>query len=116
VLEVQGLIHELDYPLTRGRYGTRTRGAIAYFQRKYGLPVSGYPNVRTIARMRMVVSSLRGPGAAGGSGAGAQRPARDLVEGLVGNLPVTAIALALALLMCALAPSAWRRPVAPRRG
>jgi hypothetical protein len=99
-LTVQSLFHELGYPLgreARGHYGTQTKGAVEYFQHKYKLPVTGYPNARTVGKMQAVAFSLL-------SRPGGNQPApRDLVNRLVGHLPILPIAVALALLLCVLA-------------
>jgi hypothetical protein len=108
IIEVQRLFHELGYPLGTkplGGLGVRTRGALYYFQRKYGLPVTGYPDARTIAEMQSVAASLRG------SSAVAQAPPHDLVERVLGDdLPILTIAIALAAVLCLLALSARDRP------
>jgi peptidoglycan hydrolase-like protein with peptidoglycan-binding domain len=108
VLTVQSLFHMLGYPLgrePRGDFGTRTRGALDYFQRKYRLPITGYPDARTVSEMRTVAFSLLSrPGSS-------LPPPQDLVTRLLGNLPVFPIAVALALLLCALALSGRRAPV-----
>ncbi len=105
---MQRLFHELGYPLGTkplGGLGVRTRGALYYFQRKYGLPVTGYPDARTIAEMQSVAASLRG------SSAVAQAPPHDLVERVLGDdLPILTIAIALAAVLCLLALSARDRP------
>lgn len=112
VLQAQQLFHELGYPLgseAHGRYGVRTRGALSYFQRKYRLPVSGYPNARTLHKMREVAAKLRGGGA---QPRDLREPQpRDLVERVLPNgLPLLGIAAALALVLAALALSARRKP------
>lgn len=105
VLEAQRLFHVLGYPLgsePAGAFGVRTRGALTYFQRKYGLPVSGYPDARTLARMRAVAASLRGTGSAGSADSSSTQ--HDLVERVLGeHLPIFGIAVALAALLCLLA-------------
>jgi hypothetical protein len=107
IIKVQRLFHELGYPLGTkplGGLGVRTRGALSYFQRKYGLPVTGYPDARTIAEMQSVAASLRG------SSAVAQAPPHDLVERVLGDdLPILMIAIALAAVLCLLALSAKQR-------
>jgi hypothetical protein len=108
VLEVQHLFQDLGYPLgdkPLGGLGVRTRGALSYFQRKYGLPVTGYPNARTIAKMQAVAASLRSkPGLR-------EPPPHDLVERVLGNkLPILAIAIAIAVAIALLALSARDRP------
>lgn len=107
VLEAQSLFHELGYPVggdRRGELGVRTRGALSYFQHKYGLPVTGYPDARTLAEMQAVAASLRGsPNVAGST-------PHDAVEGVLGaNPPVLVIAVALAAIVALLALSARRR-------
>jgi Putative peptidoglycan binding domain len=100
VLIVQRLFHELGYPLGRersGTFGVRTRGALSYFQRKYGLPVTGYPDVGTVAQMQAVAASLR---AAPGRTAPRER---DLIQKLLGGAPVMGLALACALGLALLA-------------
>jgi len=103
VLQVQRLFHELGYPLgseRAGVLGIRTRGALSYFQRKYALSVTGYPDPRTITLMRTVAASLRGQ-----PSARAPQP-RDLVERVLGaRVPILTIAAALVALICALALS-----------
>jgi peptidoglycan hydrolase-like protein with peptidoglycan-binding domain len=109
VLETQHLLVALGYPLGNlplGGLGPRTRGAIEYFQRKYGLPVTGTPDPGTIARMKGVVASLRGV-----AGPRQAQP-HDLVEETVGDrVPILTIAVGLALVLALLALSArrWRR-------
>jgi peptidoglycan hydrolase-like protein with peptidoglycan-binding domain len=104
VLEVQHLFQQLGYPLgdkPLGGLGVRTRGAISYFQRKYGLPVTGYPNARTITKMQAVAASLR-------SNHGVKEaPPHDLVERVLGDhLPIFTIAIAIAVVLALLALSA----------
>jgi hypothetical protein len=111
VLTVQRLFRELGYPLGRersGTFGVRTKGALAYFQRKYGLPVTGYPDVRTVAQMEAVAASLRAPPAR------APRQ-RDLIAELLGGAPIMALALACALGLALLALAGRRgEPLANR--
>jgi hypothetical protein len=99
-LAVQTLFHELGYPLARearGHYGTQTKGAVEYFQHKYRLPITGYPNARTASEMRAVAFSLLSrPG-------GNQPPPRDLVNRLVGHLPILPLGVGVALVLCVLA-------------
>jgi hypothetical protein len=106
VLEVQLLFRELGYPLGSlplGGLGPRTRGAISYFQRKYNLPVSGYPDPATLAAMKAVAASLHGRIAP-------QSAPHDIVERTIGDqLPVLTIAVLLAGVLTLLA-------VSPRRG
>jgi hypothetical protein len=106
VVKVQLLFGVLGYPLggePSGRFGARTRGALSYFQRKYGLPVTGYPDARTVLAMESVASSLRGAAAA-------QAPPHDIVERTVGNgVPILPIAIALACLLALVALIAQRR-------
>jgi hypothetical protein len=106
VLKVQLLFGELGYPLGReraGHFGVRTRGALTYFQRKYGLPVTGYPDRRTVLAMQSLASSLRGAAAA-------QAPPHDIVERSVGDhVPILTIAVALACVLALLALVAQRR-------
>ncbi len=108
VLEVQHLFQDLGYPLGNrplGGFGVRTKGALSYFQHKYGLPVTGYPNARTIAKMQAVVASLRG------SAGVREPPPHDLVERVFGNhLPILGIAIALAVVLALLALSTRKRP------
>jgi Putative peptidoglycan binding domain len=105
VVEAQRLFHELGYPLGKertGHLGVRTRGALFYFQRKYRLPLTGYPSAATLARMRAVVASLRAP---------PRVPAasRDQVERFLGsNAPILTVGIALAVLLALLALSARR--------
>ncbi len=108
VVEAQRLLHELGYPLGKertGRLGVRTRGALSYFQRKYRLPITGYPSVATLARMRAVAASLRPrprPRAP-------QAAPRDLVERFLGSdAPILTVGVALAVLLALLALSARR--------
>ncbi|HEV3046457.1 MAG TPA: peptidoglycan-binding domain-containing protein [Solirubrobacteraceae bacterium] len=109
VREAQLLFRQLGYPLGRERagvLGTDTRGALSYFQRKYGLRIDGRPTAATLAKMRAVAASLRGAGA-GATGA----PPHDLVEDALGDgVPILGIAIGLALIVCALALSARERP------
>ncbi len=107
MLEARHLLNVLGYPLgepaARG-LGVRTRGAISYFQRKYALRVTGYPDRTTLASMRRVAASLRP------AHARQQAPPRDLVERTLGEgTPILTIALALALVLGLLALSAGRR-------
>jgi hypothetical protein len=97
VLEAQRLFRVLGYPLRGeqpGIYGVSTRGAVSYFQRKYGLPVSGELDTATLAAMRRAAAALR---------ATVSQP-RDLVQRTFGeHVPLFAIALAMALLLAGLA-------------
>jgi peptidoglycan hydrolase-like protein with peptidoglycan-binding domain len=106
VLETQRLLVALGYPLGTlplGGLGPRTRGAIEYFQRKYGLPVTGRPDPWTIAAMKGVVASLRGVGAT------PQSQPHDLVEETIGDgVPILTIAVVLALVLALLALSSRR--------
>lgn len=106
IIEAQRLFYELGYPLgtaAPGGLGVRTRGALSYFQRKYGLPITGHPDARTIAKMRAVAVSLRGRSAV------AQAPPRDLVERILGDgVPIFAIGIALAIVLALLALSTQR--------
>ncbi len=106
IIEVQRLFRELGYPLGNaplGGLGVHTRGALSYFQRKYGLAVTGHPDAKTIAKMQAVAASLRGRSAV------AQAPPRDLVERILGDdVPIFAIAIALAAVLALLALSTWR--------
>lgn len=110
VLEVQHLFTKLGYPLgskALGGFGPRTKGALSYFQRKYGLPVTGLPDPRTLTLMRSVAASLSGP-----SGHGAQPPPKDLVDRIFGDhLPLLALAVALAAILALLALNTRQRPV-----
>jgi peptidoglycan hydrolase-like protein with peptidoglycan-binding domain len=127
VLLAQRLFRELHYPLGRdrpGELGVGTRGALEYFQRKYGLSASGYPNAATLALMEEVEASLHAPSSSppgptapisaitvppGRASYPASAPPRDLVERLLGeHLPLLAIAIALASLLSLLALSARR--------
>jgi hypothetical protein len=121
----QRLFRTLGYPLGRdrpGELGVGTTGALRFFQRKYGLRVSGYPTTQTLARMAAVEASLH---AASGAAPPAvalapalavpahrgsyskQAPPRDLIEGLPGgDLPFLGIAIVLACLLAGLALSA----------
>lgn len=106
VLIVQRLFHELGYPLGRersGTFGVRTRGALSYFQRKYGLPVTGYPDVGTVAQMQAVAASLRAVPARG-----APRE-RDLIQKLLGGAPIVGLALGCAFGLALLALAGRRR-------
>jgi len=109
VLEVQHLFVKLGYPLgpkALGGFGPRTKGALSYFQRKYGLPVTGLPDARTLARMRIVAASLSGPSAR------PQAPPKDLVDRIFGeHLPLLALAVALAAVLALLALNTRQRPV-----
>lgn len=110
VIEVQRLFAELGYPLGNmplGGLGPRTAGALRYFQRKYGLPVTGRADPQTIRDMRSVAESLRGPTS---TPAKASRP-HDAVEGVLGqHTPILAIAVALAALLALLALRAREQP------
>jgi Putative peptidoglycan binding domain len=111
VLAVRRIFHVLGYPLGReccGRLGVDTRGALSYFQHKYGLPVTGYPDARTVAEMRAVAASLRAAPAGG-------VPQRDLVDRLLGGVPILPLGLACALGLSLLALSARRRDALPDR-
>jgi peptidoglycan hydrolase-like protein with peptidoglycan-binding domain len=107
VLEVQHLLGELGYPLGKlplGGLGVRTKGAISYFQRKYALPVTGYPDPMTIVAMRSVAASLRAAPATD------QAPPHDLVERTLGEgAPILTIAIVLAGVLALLALSTRRR-------
>ncbi len=111
VLEAQRLFGELGYPLGSrplGGFGPRTKGALRYFQRKYGLPVTGLPDARTLLLMHTVAASLKGSPSAGGTRA--SQP-HDAVEGVLGgDVPVLAIAVCLAALLGVLALTARERP------
>jgi peptidoglycan hydrolase-like protein with peptidoglycan-binding domain len=111
VIEVQRLFEQLGYPLgplPLGGLGPRTKGALRYFQRKYGLPVTGLADPHTIVLMRTVAASLRGP-APGASSRASQT--HDVVEDVLGNhVPILAIAVGLAALLALLALSARERP------
>jgi peptidoglycan hydrolase-like protein with peptidoglycan-binding domain len=110
VLEVQHLFTKLGYPLgskALGGFGPRTKGALSYFQRKYGLPITGLPDPKTVALMRRVAASL-----SGASGHGAQAPPKDLVDRIFGDhLPLLALAVALAAILALLALNTRQRPV-----
>jgi Putative peptidoglycan binding domain len=111
VLQVQGLFHVLGYPLGHeraGELGVHTRGAVSYFQHKYGLPVTGYPDPRTIAEMHAVAASLRA------APASAPGPRRDLVSRLLPGVPVLALGLTCALGLVLLALATTRKPAAGR--
>jgi len=100
VLEVQRLFRVLGYPLGHergGSFGVRTRGALSYFQRKYGLPITGYPDARTVAEMRAVATSLRADPARD------RPPPRDLVDRVLGGVPILGLGLACALGLALLA-------------
>jgi hypothetical protein len=103
---VQRLLHELGYPLGKehiGHLGVRTRGALTYFQRKYRLPITGYPSAATLARMRAVAVSLRPRPRA------PQAAPRDLVERFLGSdAPILTVGVVLAVLLALLALSARR--------
>jgi peptidoglycan hydrolase-like protein with peptidoglycan-binding domain len=111
VIEVQRLFGQLGYPLGSlplGGLGPRTKGALRYFQRKYGLPVTGLADLHTILLMRTVAASLHGPAPGGSSRA---PEAHDTVEAVLGNhVPILAIAVGLAALLALLALSARERP------
>ncbi|HST54681.1 MAG TPA: peptidoglycan-binding domain-containing protein [Solirubrobacteraceae bacterium] len=105
---MQSLFRELGYPLGSDRagvLGVRTRGAVSYFQRKYALPVSGYPNRATVAKMRAVAGVVT----AAPRPAARVRAPRDRVSRVLGGVPVTTVAIALAALLALLALTAlWR--------
>jgi peptidoglycan hydrolase-like protein with peptidoglycan-binding domain len=111
VIEAQRLFGQLGYPLGSrppGGFGPRTKGALRYFQHKYGLPVTGLPDGRTLLLMRTVAASLRGPAAS--SVAHSSQP-HDAVEGILGgDLPILAIAVCLAALLGVLALTSRERP------
>ena len=114
MLEVQHLFQQLGYPLgakALGGFGPRTKGAIRFFQHKYGLPVTGLPDPKTVLLMRTIAASLRGE-TSGGHPAAASKPApHDLVEELFGDrLPLLALAVGLAALLAGLALSSRQRP------
>lgn len=116
VLTVQQLFHVLGYPLGRersGAFGVRTRGALSYFQRKYGLPITGYPDARTVAKMRTVAAALRTPRAGGDRPPPQQQ--RDLVDRLLGGVPIMALGLAVALGLALLALATLRSEPLPER-
>jgi peptidoglycan hydrolase-like protein with peptidoglycan-binding domain len=109
VVTVQRLFHVLGYPLGHeraGRLGVRTKGALSYFQHKYGLPVTGYPDARTVAEMQAVAASL----AAAPAGARAQR---DLIDRLLGGVPIVPLGLACALGLSLLALTVRRQDALP---
>jgi hypothetical protein len=106
VRTVQRLFHVLGYPLGReraGRFGVRTKGALSYFQRKYGLPVTGYPDPRTVAQMQAVAAVLRAAPSRNAP------PPRDEVERLLGGVPIMGLGLACALGLGLLALTARRK-------
>ena len=111
VLEVQHLFKVLGYPLGKkalGGFGPRTKGALSYFQRKYGLPITGLPDPKTVALMRSIAASLSDAGA---SGSQAQAQPKDLVERIFGDhLPLLALAVGLAALLALLALNSRQRP------
>jgi len=87
-----------------GGLGVRTQGALSYFQRKYHLPVTGYPDARTVARMRAVVASL--------TARPARDPAsarRDLVDRILPGVPILPLGIALALALALLALAVDRK-------
>jgi hypothetical protein len=123
VLLVQHLFRALRYPLGRdrpGELGVGTKGALEYFQRKYGLNPDGYPNAATLALMAAVQSSQHAsrrpspielvptviaPGARVGSPSLA-RP-KDLVVRLLGpHVPFLAVGLVSAVVLALLALAA----------
>jgi hypothetical protein len=106
VLEVQRLFGILGYPLGKERngvYGFEMKGALHYFQTTHGLPATGYPDAKTLTRMRHAATVLRkevGPGISAAS---------DVVERALGrNPPVLPVAIGLALLLALLAVGAVR--------
>jgi hypothetical protein len=113
VLSVQRLFHVLGYPLGReraGKFGVRTRGALSYFQRKYGLPVTGHPDARTVAEMEAVAASLT-PAPASAR----PPPPRDLIDRLMGGVPIMGLGLVCALGLALLALATRRRDPLTRR-
>ncbi len=112
VIEAQRLFGQLGYPLGSrplGGFGPRTKGALRYFQRKYGLHVTGFPDPGTLLLMRTVAASLRGPAAPPATHAS---PPHDAVEGVLGgNVPILVIAVVLAALLGVLAVTARERAV-----
>jgi cellulose synthase (UDP-forming) len=105
VVTVQRLFHVLGYPLDGervGAFGVHTKGALSYFQRKYRLPVTSYPDERTVAEMQAVAASLT----AAPAGTRAQR---DLLDKLLGGVPIVPLGLACALGLSLLALTARRR-------
>ncbi|MGH2854326.1 MAG: glycosyltransferase [Solirubrobacteraceae bacterium] len=112
VQSVQRLFHVLGYPLGReraGAFGVRTRGALSYFQRKYRLPVTGYPDARTVAEMQAVAASLSAAPASG------RPPPRDAIDRLLGGAPILALGLACALGLALLALATRGRDPQPGR-
>jgi cellulose synthase (UDP-forming) len=113
VLSVQRLFRVLGYPLGReraGELGVRTRGALSYFQRKYSLPVTGYPDARTVTAMEVVAASLSvAPASA------RPPPQRDLIDRLMGGVPILGLGLVCALGLALLALATRRRDPLARR-
>jgi peptidoglycan hydrolase-like protein with peptidoglycan-binding domain len=103
VLAIQRLFAVLGYPLGRersGTFGVGTKGALSYFQRKYGLPITGYPDPRTVERMQTVAAALSV------APAGSSAPPRDLIDRLLGGVPIMGLGLACALGLALLALTA----------
>lgn len=109
MIEAQRLFGQLGYPLGSmplGGLGPRTKGALRYFQNKYGLPVTGLPDARTLLLMHKVAASLRMP--TPGVTHAAKR--HDAVEGLLGDhVPILAIAVCLAAVLALLALTGRQR-------
>jgi peptidoglycan hydrolase-like protein with peptidoglycan-binding domain len=110
VLRVQHLFEVLGYPLGHkalGGFGVRTRGAVSYFQRKYGLPVTGYPDARTLAKMRAVAAALT----ARPRSESTAEP-RDLVDRVLGGAPILPLGILCAVALALLALAVDRKSAA----
>ena len=114
VEEVEVLFGQLGYPLKPHRPGVldvSTRGALSYFQRKYKLPVTGYPDAATITLMKAVATSLRSTTTTSDRAGPREAPPRDIVERILGtNPPVLPVAVALAAALAVLALGVASRP------
>jgi peptidoglycan hydrolase-like protein with peptidoglycan-binding domain len=107
VLRVQHLFEVLGYPLGHkrlGGFGVRTRGAVSYFQHKYGLPVTGYPDPRTLVEMRAVAASLTAHPRSAPTSA-----RRDLVGRVLGGVPILPLGILCALGLALLALAVDRK-------
>lgn len=85
----------------------RTQGAVSYFQRKYGLPVTGYPDPRTLAKMRAVAATLiarrrNNPTA----------EPRDLVDRVLGGVPILPLGIICAVALALIALTVDRKTAA----
>jgi hypothetical protein len=114
VEQVESLFGQLGYPLKPHRPGVldvSTSGAISYFQRKYKLPVTGYPDAATITLMKAVATSLRSTATTSDRAGPREAPPQDIVERILGaNPPVLPVVVGLAGALALLALSVSSRP------